>query len=74
MHKTFKDDDVYEAANKRLDVVFGHFEKVYVSFSGGKDSSILLQLAIEKASSTAGCRSTCCSSTSRANTSTPSTM
>ncbi|MEJ0010360.1 MAG: DUF3440 domain-containing protein [Alphaproteobacteria bacterium] len=49
MPKTFSDENVYEAANKRLDIVFAHFERVYVSFSGGKDSSVLLQLAIEKA-------------------------
>lgn len=49
MSKIFLDENVYEAACKRLDIVFQNFEKVYVSFSGGKDSSLLLNLALEKA-------------------------
>lgn len=39
--------DVYEAASRRLDEVFDNFEHVYVSFSGGKDSGVLLNLAIQ---------------------------
>ena len=34
--------DVHEAANRRLKIIFGYFDYVYVSFSGGKDSGILL--------------------------------
>lgn len=49
MAKIFTAENVYDAANARLDIVFKNFEKIYVSFSGGKDSSILLNLAIEKA-------------------------
>lgn len=49
MAKIFKDENVYEAASKRLDIIFTNFEKIYVSFSGGKDSSLLLNLALEKA-------------------------
>lgn len=49
MPKTYKEQNVYDAANERLDIIFRHFKKVYVSFSGGKDSSVLLQLAINKA-------------------------
>ena len=49
MAKTFSETDVYDAANQRLDIIFQNFEKIYVSFSGGKDSSVLLHLAIEKA-------------------------
>lgn len=49
MPKIFSDENVYDAACRRLDIVFTHFERIYVSFSGGKDSSVLLQLAIEKA-------------------------
>ena len=49
MSKTFMDDNVYDAANKRLDIIFNNFDKIYVSFSGGKDSSLLLNLTIEKA-------------------------
>lgn len=49
MAKTYKEQNVYDAANERLDIIFTHFRKVYVSFSGGKDSSVLLQLALAKA-------------------------
>ncbi len=49
MTKKFKNDNVYDATLKRLDEIFTHFEKVYVSFSGGKDSGVLLQLALQKA-------------------------
>ncbi|MCO7246384.1 DUF3440 domain-containing protein [Halomonas sp. Mc5H-6] len=38
--------DVYQAAMKRLAYVFEHFDNVYVSFSGGKDSGVLLELAL----------------------------
>lgn len=41
--------DVFEAAMQRLDYVFAEFDNVYVSFSGGKDSGVLLNLALIKA-------------------------
>lgn len=39
--------NVYDAAQKRLKVIFDCFDYVYVSFSGGKDSSVLLNLCID---------------------------
>lgn len=39
--------NVYDATMQRLKLIFDHFEYVYVSFSGGKDSGLLLNLAIE---------------------------
>ena len=39
--------NVYEAVQKRLEVVFSEFDNVYVSFSGGKDSGVLLNLCID---------------------------
>jgi predicted phosphoadenosine phosphosulfate sulfurtransferase len=39
--------NVYEAAQERLDFIFKNFERVYLSFSGGKDSGVMLNLAID---------------------------
>lgn len=39
--------DVYDAAMQRLHFIFQNFDNVYVSFSGGKDSGVLLNLALE---------------------------
>ncbi len=41
--------NVYEAAQSRLEAVFRDFDAVCVSFSGGKDSGVLLNLAVEMA-------------------------
>jgi len=42
-----KDKTVYEAAIERLDFIFNNFERVYLSFSGGKDSGVMLNLVID---------------------------
>ena len=55
MPKIYLDKNVYEAALDRLDLIFSHFSHVYFSVSGGKDSSIMLQLAAQQAKK-AGCR------------------
>lgn len=39
--------NVYEASQDRLKKIFEDFDNVYVSFSGGKDSGVLLNLAID---------------------------
>ncbi|MDR0543824.1 MAG: DUF3440 domain-containing protein [Odoribacteraceae bacterium] len=39
--------NVYEAARERLSFIFQEFDNIFVSFSGGKDSSTLLNLCID---------------------------
>ena len=39
----------YQAACDRFDYIYSHFERVCISFSNGKDSGVLLNLAIEAA-------------------------
>lgn len=41
--------DVLTAAQQRIAWTFDTFEKVYVSFSGGKDSTVMLHLVMEEA-------------------------
>lgn len=47
MTKGYQDIDVYEAAQKRFHYLFSEFENIYVSFSGGKDSGVLLNLLLD---------------------------
>ncbi|MDR0516996.1 MAG: DUF3440 domain-containing protein [Fibromonadaceae bacterium] len=45
--KKYLEANVYEAAVARIDFIFKNFEKIYVSFSGGKDSGVMLNLVID---------------------------
>lgn len=47
--KSYKDKNVYEAAIERYDYIYQNFDRVCISFSNGKDSGVLLNLAIEAA-------------------------
>lgn len=47
MKRIYKDQNVYDAAIERLDFIFENFERIYLSFSGGKDSGALLNLIID---------------------------
>lgn len=42
-----KNVNVFDASNQRIDFIFNHFKKIYVSFSGGKDSGVMLNLCID---------------------------
>lgn len=39
--------NVYKASQKRMKLLFEEFDNIYVSFSGGKDSGVLLELCIQ---------------------------
>lgn len=45
--KKYNEKNVYEASLNRIRIAFDEFEKVVVSFSGGKDSSTMLHLTAE---------------------------
>lgn len=47
--KSYKTENVLDAARSRVAYAFDNFEKVYVSFSGGKDSSVTFHLAAAEA-------------------------
>lgn len=47
--KKYRDVDVLAAARKRISLVFDSFDRAYVAFSGGKDSSVLLHLVMDEA-------------------------
>src|SRR6187399_3286515 len=41
--------DTLQAARDRVRYVFDHFEAIYISFSAGKDSSVMFHLVMEEA-------------------------
>lgn len=41
--------NVYDAAKQRISWVFDTFQKIYISFSGGKDSTVMLHLVMDEA-------------------------
>ena len=43
------DKNVYEAARDRIAYTFDNFERIFISFSGGKDSTTVLHLVMEEA-------------------------
>src|SRR5512138_1769577 len=47
--KRYQSANVYDAARARVSYAFDNFERVYVSFSGGKDSSVMLHLVMQEA-------------------------
>jgi len=49
MPKINKEQNVLEAAQERISWTFDNFKKVYVSYSAGKDSTVMLHLVAEEA-------------------------
>ncbi len=47
MVREYLEQNVYEALQERLAFLFAEFDNIYVSFSGGKDSGLLLELVME---------------------------
>jgi predicted phosphoadenosine phosphosulfate sulfurtransferase len=47
--KVYSNVNVLDAARKRIRITFDNFERIYVAFSGGKDSSVMLHLVMEEA-------------------------
>jgi len=45
--KKYIKKNVYNAAVERIDYIFKNFEKIYLSFSGGKDSGTMLNLVVD---------------------------
>jgi predicted phosphoadenosine phosphosulfate sulfurtransferase len=43
------DKDVLTAAKERIAYIFDHFEKIFISFSGGKDSTVCFHLVMDEA-------------------------
>lgn len=47
--KRYTDISVYKASKDRVSKIFDSFEKVYISFSGGKDSTVMTHLVMDEA-------------------------
>lgn len=47
--KIYQEHDVLKAARNRVRYIFDHFDRIYVSFSGGKDSSVMMHLVLDEA-------------------------
>lgn len=49
MAKKYLDKNVYEAALERIEYIFNEFDNVLIAFSGGKDSSVCLEMCYDYA-------------------------
>ena len=47
MIREYLGQNVYEAFQERLRFIFEEFDNIYISFSGGKDSGLLLNLVMD---------------------------
>lgn len=47
--KKYQITDVFAACQERIRYVFDNFERIYVSFSGGKDSTVMIHMVMDEA-------------------------
>lgn len=47
MIREYVEQDVFEALQQRFKLIFEEFDNIYISFSGGKDSGLLLNLLLD---------------------------
>lgn len=47
MRREYLEQNVYMALQERLQLIFEEFDNIYISFSGGKDSGLLLNLVLD---------------------------
>lgn len=47
--KVYTNESVLSASKRRISETFDDFEKIYISFSGGKDSTVMMHLVMEEA-------------------------
>jgi predicted phosphoadenosine phosphosulfate sulfurtransferase len=47
--KVYNNKTVLEASKERISLTFDNFQKIYISFSGGKDSSVMTHLVLAEA-------------------------
>ena len=47
MKRIYTGKNVFDALQERLRYIFKEFDNIYVSFSGGKDSGLLLNLTLD---------------------------
>lgn len=47
--KIYIQENVFDASRKRINEVFNKFEKIYISYSGGKDSTVMTHLVMDEA-------------------------
>ncbi len=59
MQKKYLEKNVYEALQERLEFLFSEFENIVISFSGGKDSGLLLNLVLDYAEQTGAKNNLC---------------
>lgn len=47
LKRNYKTKNVYDAAQDRMAFIFDNFDRIYLSFSGGKDSGVMLNLFVD---------------------------